>query len=88
LRLYLREHQDLFHRTLTAKLLAYALGRGELASDRQLVHNMLADVRSGDGSIANLVVDIVQSRQFRHRRASPAANAAVAVPGDTTHADR
>jgi uncharacterized protein DUF1592/uncharacterized protein DUF1588/uncharacterized protein DUF1587/uncharacterized protein DUF1585/uncharacterized protein DUF1595 len=68
LRQYLHEHQDQFYRTLVAKLLAYSLGRGELASDRPVVQNMLSDVRSGDGTIADLLVDIALSKQFRHRR--------------------
>ena len=89
LRLYLRQHQDQFYRTLIAKLLAYSLGRGELASDRQLVQNMLADARSGDGSIADLIVEIVQSRQFRHRRGWQTSSATAAVtPGESVNADR
>lgn len=67
LRIYLRNHQDQFYRTLITKLLAYSLGRGELASDRALVENMSANIRSGEGTIADLVVEIVQSRQFRQR---------------------
>jgi hypothetical protein len=79
LRRYLAGHQDQFYRTLCAKLLAYSLGRGELASDRQLVHTMLADLQSGDGNLADLIVDIVKSKQFGHRRGpilEPAATAA------------
>lgn len=67
LRVYLREHQDQFYRTLITKLLAYSLGRGELATDRELVEKMTAKVRSGEGSVADLVVAVVESRQFRER---------------------
>ncbi len=67
LRVYLRDHQDQFYRTLITKLLAYSLGRGELASDRALVEKMTAKVRAGEGTVADLVVEIVQSRQFRER---------------------
>ncbi len=87
LRLYLRDHQDQFYRTLVSKLLAYSLGRSELASDGPLVHNMLADVRSGDGKIADLVVDIVNSRQFRHRRGEQTA-AETPTPGGNVDANR
>jgi hypothetical protein len=73
LRHYLREHQDQIYDTLCTKLLAYALGRGELASDRRLVDNMIGHVRQGEGSIADLLVDIATSRQFRHRRSQPVA---------------
>jgi hypothetical protein len=72
LRQYLGDKQDQFHDTLCTKLLAYALGRGELASDRELVDTMMADVRQGEGAMADLVVSLVTSRQFRHRR-SPSA---------------
>jgi hypothetical protein len=68
LRVYLRDHQNQFYRTLITKLLAYSLGRGELASDRALVEKMSAKVRSGEGSMADLVMEIVQSRQFRERK--------------------
>ena len=70
LRNYLHQHQDQFYKTLCSKLLAYSLGRGELATDRQLVNQMLADAKSGSGTLADLIVDIVSSRQFRERRRS------------------
>src|SRR5262249_55773732 len=68
LRVYLRDHQGQFYRTLITKLLAYSLGRGELASDGALVKRMLAKVRSGEGTMADLVVEVVGSRQFRERK--------------------
>ena len=51
------------------------LGRGEMASDRELVAKMKADVRGGEGGLAELVIDIVCSPQFRQRRASGAVDA-------------
>jgi Protein of unknown function (DUF1592)/Protein of unknown function (DUF1588)/Protein of unknown function (DUF1587)/Protein of unknown function (DUF1585)/Protein of unknown function (DUF1595)/Cytochrome C oxidase, cbb3-type, subunit III len=74
LRALLRENQEQFYRTLCTKLLAYALGRSELASDRQLMTQMMADAKLGEGKLAELVENIVTSRQFRHRRSgSPLA---------------
>jgi len=67
LRDYLRREQPQFHRTLSAKLLGYALGRSEIASDRPLIDDMLSDLQ-GDGRFSSLVVRIVTSRQFRYRR--------------------
>jgi hypothetical protein len=67
LRQYLRREQPQFERNLCTKLLGYALGRSELASDRPLVNEMLADLKN-EGSIADVVVRIVTSRQFRYRR--------------------
>jgi hypothetical protein len=72
LRQHLRDKQGAIYDTLCTKLLAYALGRGELASDRQLVDQMIGHVRQGEGTFTDLVVDVVTSRQFRHRRSLPA----------------
>jgi hypothetical protein len=68
LRSYLRQHQEQFYQTLCAKLLAYALGRGELVTDAKLMQTMASKVRLGDGSMADLVCEIVVSRQFRERK--------------------
>ncbi len=67
LKSYLRREQASFHHTLCAKLTGYALGRAELLSDRPLIEQMMADADEGHG-IADLVVRIVTSRQFRHHR--------------------
>jgi len=67
LRQYLRREQPQFQRTLSAKLLGYALGRSELASDRPLIVQMQSDLQA-DGQFSNLVIRIVTSRQFRYRR--------------------
>ncbi|MFO0889669.1 MAG: DUF1592 domain-containing protein [Isosphaeraceae bacterium] len=67
LRSYLRRQRGQFHRTISAKLLGYALGRPELASDRPAIERMTADL-GGGGRFADLVVRIVTSRQFRDRR--------------------
>lgn len=69
LKAYLHDHQHQFYRTLSTKLLAYALGRSELASDQDLMTNLLANAKSGEGTLADLVVTIVASPQFRSRRA-------------------
>ncbi|HEY2416149.1 MAG TPA: DUF1592 domain-containing protein [Pirellulaceae bacterium] len=68
LRAYLRQHQEQFYQTLCSKLLAYSLGRGELVTDAELMEKMAAKVRSGEGTMSDLVVEIVSSRQFRERR--------------------
>ena len=82
---YLRREQSHFHATLSAKLLGYALGRAELASDRPLLEEMKADL-DGDGRFSRLVVRIVTSRQFRHRRGGDLGEheAATAAPTSKT----
>lgn len=64
---YLHDQQPQFERNLCTKLLGYALGRAELASDRPLVEEMQGDLQKS-GSISDIVVRIVTSNQFRYRR--------------------
>lgn len=66
---YLREHQSQFHQTLSTRLLGYALGRTELASDRPLLSELTGELERG-GRFSDLVARIVSSRQFRFRRGS------------------
>jgi hypothetical protein len=67
LRNYLEQQRPQFERNLSGKLLAYALGRTELASDRPLIEGMLADLKD-DGRFSALALRIVTSKQFRYRR--------------------
>ncbi|MEZ6061780.1 MAG: DUF1592 domain-containing protein [Planctomycetaceae bacterium] len=67
LRDYLRRQKDNFHRTLCTRLVGYALGRTVMASDRPLIESMLADI-DGQAGVADLIVRIVLSEQFRNRR--------------------
>ncbi len=66
-RQFLRRELPQFERTLAEKLLGYALGRSEMASDRPLIEQMLADLKE-DGRFSDLVVRIVTSKQFCYRR--------------------
>ena len=69
---YLRQHQADFHRTISSRLLGYALGRTELASDRPLIKLMQSDLLQA-GTFSALVVRLVTSQQFRYRRGSGTA---------------
>ncbi len=87
LRAYLQSKQQEVCRALGAKLLGYALGRSELASDRILINDMI----SPDGSdsqeptFSSLVEKIVTSEQFRKRRLVPESDAVAATPpGDSS----
>jgi hypothetical protein len=79
LRAYLRRERPQFHRTLSTKLLGYALGRSELASDRPLIGLMTDDLEAG-ARFSGLIVRIVTSEQFRHRRTD---SIAPPDPGET-----
>ena len=66
---HLRAERPRFHRTLSAKLLGYALGRRQLLSDQQLIDEMLEDIGNGAG-LSDLAVRIVKSSQFRTMRST------------------
>jgi hypothetical protein len=63
---YLRSKEALFHKTLSQKLVGYALGRATLASDQSLIERMTRD--GGDATFARLAMEIAISKQFRNRR--------------------
>lgn len=60
----LAERPDLFARTLTEKLLTYALGRGLEASDQPAIREILRDAADRDYRFSHLVLGIVQSQPF------------------------
>ena len=67
LRRYLADRRHQFHRTLTRKLIGYALGRTELLTDQGLVGEMMQEL-GHDGRMSDLVSLIVKSKQFRTQR--------------------
>src|SRR5262249_51160804 len=67
LRGYLRRERSNFHRTISIKLLGYALGRAEMVSDRPLIERMTEGLARGE-RIGDIVVRIVTSEQFRNQR--------------------
>lgn len=69
LRQYVRRERRQFERTMSVKLLGYALGRSEQLSDRPLVDEMCADLDNA-GTFSQLVRRIVLSSQFRTRRSN------------------
>jgi hypothetical protein len=73
---YLKAHEQQFHRTLSARLLGYALGRAELASDRPLLNDMAGELKR-DGTFSALAAKVVSSEQFRYRRGAEPESATV-----------
>ncbi|MEO6567152.1 MAG: DUF1592 domain-containing protein, partial [Opitutaceae bacterium] len=63
---YLQSKNEQVMKTLSKKMLGYALGRTVLASDRALIDDMVA--AGGDATFADLATKIVTSRQFRNRQ--------------------
>jgi mono/diheme cytochrome c family protein len=72
LRAFMRARgQAEFIDTLCREILVYALGRSLLQSDEPLLTQMRKDLTSGDYKFGHLVQDIVVSRQFLMKRATP-----------------
>jgi uncharacterized protein DUF1592/uncharacterized protein DUF1588/uncharacterized protein DUF1595/uncharacterized protein DUF1585 len=72
---YLESKDALVMKTLSRKMLGYALGRTVRGSDRQLIESM---VKAGDkASFADLATTIVTSRQFRKKMGDDSAAPAV-----------
>jgi len=69
LKAYLRDRrQDEFVDNLCRKLLAYALGRGLLLSDEELLRAMRTDLKANGYRFGTLVERIVASQQFLNKR--------------------
>ena len=60
--------KDLFARSLSEKMLTYALGRGLEYYDRPAMDRIVAAVGQSDYRISTLVVEITKSDPFRMRR--------------------
>jgi hypothetical protein len=68
LKTLLKEDRDAFVRGFTEKLLTYALGRGLERFDRPVVAAIVAKMPAKNYRSAELVLEIVNSLPFRHRR--------------------
>lgn len=67
--MYLRANRtDDYLKTLSHKMLGYALGRSLVLSDQQLLKEMQAELRRDDNRFATLLETVVCSPQFRNQR--------------------
>jgi hypothetical protein len=71
LRSLLLERRDQFPRTVTEKLLAYALGRKVEHYDRPAVRAIVRDAAAQDYRWSSLILGIVKSPAFQMRRSTP-----------------
>jgi hypothetical protein len=62
---YMQTKDDQIRKTLSSKLVGYALGRTILASDRLLIERMVK--AGGDAAFSQLAMEIAVSKQFRTR---------------------
>jgi hypothetical protein len=63
---YLKKQEPQVLRTMSQKLLGYALGRTIIASDQPLVERLTKE--GGDATLSKLIAEIAKSKQFRYRR--------------------
>jgi hypothetical protein len=68
LKALLLKRKDEFTRTLTTKLLSYALGRGTEFYDEPTIAQITAELAKSDYKSATLVAAIAKSYPFRYRR--------------------
>ncbi len=61
-------HPDTFVRTLTEKLLIYALGRGLESYDMPVIRSIVRDAARADDRFSALVLGIVRSAEFQMKR--------------------
>ena len=81
---FLLTRRSLFYRTLSRKLLGYALGRREQVGDLPLLDEMVAHLVNA-GDMAGLIERIVVSRQFRYHGTNDQADAQLSRRG--VHSD-
>jgi mono/diheme cytochrome c family protein len=65
LRNYLVDHKEDFVRTLTGKLLAYAMGRGVEYYDQPAIRKIARDAAANDYRWSSVILGVVQSAAFR-----------------------
>ncbi len=68
LRAYLGTQQPQFARHFSRKLLGYALGRVALPTDKKLLGSMQAAASRDDGRFSEVILQVVESRQFLNKR--------------------
>jgi hypothetical protein len=76
---YLKTQEQQVLKTMSYKLIGYALGRTVLASDQPLVDQLTKD--GSDVSFSKLATQIVSSKQFRYRREREESDSGKPRPG-------
>lgn len=83
---HLEQQDEQVIKTMSYKLIGYALGRTVQLSDQPLVEELMN--AGGDASFADLAVEIVTSPQFRYRRGRDAGGEVAAGPPDPVATER
>lgn len=64
---HLLDDEEKFLRCFVTKLATYALGRGIEFSDRELIEQLVSDLKKSDYKLQPLIVKLVESEAFRSR---------------------
>jgi hypothetical protein len=75
-RILAQNHAEDFYRTLTEKMLTYALGRGLDYSDVETVDQIVSRIEKANGRASALLAGIVDSAPFQKCRPAPSARPA------------
>jgi hypothetical protein len=75
-RILVQKHAEDFYRTLTEKMLTYALGRGLDYSDVETVDQIVSQIEKANGHASALLAGIVDSAPFQKCRPAPSSRAA------------
>jgi mono/diheme cytochrome c family protein len=75
-RILAQKHAKDFYRTLTEKMLTYALGRGLDYSDVETVDQIVSRIEKANGRASALLAGIVESAPFQKCRPAPSARPA------------
>jgi hypothetical protein len=70
----LLSHSDQFVRTMTEKLLTYALGRGPEYYDASAIRRITRDAAQNDYHLSSIILGIVKSVPFQMRRTGDQAS--------------
>jgi hypothetical protein len=72
-----KDHYKDFYRTVTEKLLTYALGRGLEDYDVETVDEIVNKIEKADGRVSALIAGVVESAPFQKCRKAPSATASL-----------
>ena len=64
-------HRDEFYRTLTEKLLTYAVGRGLEYQDAETVDQIVGKMDRANGKFSALLNGVIESAPFQRTRSTP-----------------
>jgi mono/diheme cytochrome c family protein len=73
-----------FLRTICGKFVGFALGRALIPSDQALIDHVMADLAANHWSSSTLVLDVLTSPEFTHRRDDLDASTTSSTPARST----